>query len=193
MYITKGRLRAVPFCFWIAIGCNISPAACVFHVSMKTIRLLTFATAAAILAGGLIGASAQTTNDSAAGNKPVHGRILQRIAQKLNLTDDQKSQLKTVWDGEKGTVKSLIGQWHDARKNLRTAIHASGTNETAVRAAAAKVATVEADLAVERMKLYGKIAPILTEEQRRKIANFEQRLDDRISSAIARLGNGSDH
>ncbi|HTY87556.1 MAG TPA: periplasmic heavy metal sensor [Candidatus Acidoferrum sp.] len=160
---------------------------------MKTVRLLTFATAAAIFAGGLIGAPAQTTTDSATGNKPDHGRILQRIAQKLNLTDDQKSQLKAVWNGEKDTVQSLIGQWHDARKNLRTTIHASGTNETAVRAAAARAAAVEADLAVERMKLYGKIAPILTEEQRRKIAGFEQRLDDRISSAIARLGDGSNN
>lgn len=160
---------------------------------MKTIRLLTLATAAAIIAGGLTSAPAQSTTDSATGTRPGHGQILQRIARKLNLTDDQKSQLKTVWDGEKDTVKSLIGQWHDARKNLRAAIHAGDANESTVRAAAAKVAVVEADLAVERMKLYGKIAPILTGEQRRKIAGFEQRVDDRISSAIARLGDGSDH
>jgi len=160
---------------------------------MKSIRLLTLATAAAILAGGLTSAPAQNTNDSAAGGKPGRGQIRQRIARKLNLTDDQKSQLRSVWDGEKSAVKSLIGQWHDARKNLRAAIHASDANETAVRAAAAKVAVVEADLAVERMKLYGKIAPILTDEQRRKIADFEQRVDDRISSTIARLGDGSDN
>ncbi len=160
---------------------------------MKTIQLLTLATATAIFAGGLTSASAQSTTDSATGPQPGRGRILQRIAQKLNLTADQKTQFKTVWDGEKDTVKSLIGQWHDARKNLRAAIHASDANETTVRAAAAKVAGVEADLAVERMKLYGKIAPILTGEQRRKIADFEQRLDDRISNAIARLGAGSDN
>ncbi len=160
---------------------------------MKTIRLLTLATAAAIIAGGLTSAPAQSTTDSAPGTRPGRGQILQRIAWKLNLTDDQKTQLKTVWDAEKDTVKSLIGQWHEARQNLHAAIHAGDANESTVRAAAAKVAVVEADLAVERMKLYGKIAPILTDEQRRKIAGFEQRVDDHISSAIARLGEGSDN
>jgi protein CpxP len=153
---------------------------------MKTIKLLTLATAAAIIAGGLTSAPAQGTNDSAAGTRPGRGQILQRIAKKLNLTDDQKSQIKAVLSADKDTLKSLFGQLHGARKNLRAAIHASDANETAVRAASAKVAGVQADLAVERMKLYGKIAPILTDQQRRKIAGFEQRLDNAVGGATAR-------
>lgn len=160
---------------------------------MKTTKLLTIATAAAVIVCGLTSAPAQNIKDSAAGAKPERGHLLQRIAQKLNLTDDQKSQIKAVWSGEKDTLKSLVGQLHDARKNLRAAIHADNASEAAVRAAAAKVAGVEADLAVERMKLYGKIAPILTEEQRRKIVDFEQRVDDRVSAGIARIGEGSDN
>ena len=159
---------------------------------MKTIKLLTIATAAAIIAGGLTSAPAQDTN-SAAGTRPGRGQILQRIAKKLNLTDDQKSQIKAVLGGEKDTLKSLFGQLHDARKNLRAAIHAGDANETAVRAASAKVASVEADLAVERMKLYGKIAPILTDQQRRKIADFEQRFDNVVGGAIARMDERSDN
>jgi protein CpxP len=159
---------------------------------MKTIKLLTIATAAAIIAGGLTSAPAQDTN-SAAGTRPGRGQILQRIAKKLNLTDDQKSQIKAVLGGEKDTLKSLFGQLHDARKNLRAAIHAGDANETAVRAASAKVAGVEADLAVERMKLYGKIAPILTDQQRRKIADFEQRFDNVVGGAIARMDERSDN
>jgi len=160
---------------------------------MKTIKLLTIATAAAIIAGGLTSAPAQDTNDSAAGTRPGHGQILQRIARKLNLTDDQKSQIKAVLSVDKDMLKSLFGQLHDARKNLRAAIRANGTNESAVRAASAKVASVEADWAVERMKLYGKIAPILTDQQRRKIAGFERRADNFAGGAIARLGERSDN
>ena len=160
---------------------------------MKTIKLLTIATAAAIIAGGLTSAPAQDTNDSAAGTRPGRGQILQRIAKKLNLTDDQKSQIKAVWGGEKDTLKSLFGQLHDARKNLRAAIHAAGAKEADVRAASAKTASVEADLAVERMKLYGKIAPILTDQQRRKIADFEPRFDNVVGGAIARLDERSDN
>jgi Spy/CpxP family protein refolding chaperone len=160
---------------------------------MKTIKLLTIAMAAAIIAGGLTSAPAQDTNDSAAGTRPGHGQILQRIARKLNLTDDQKSQIKAVLSVDKDMLKSLFGQLHDARKNLRAAIRANGTNESAVRAASAKVASVEADLAVERMKLYGKIAPLLTDEQRRKIADFEQRFDNVVGGAIARMDERSDN
>ena len=159
---------------------------------MKTIKLLTIATAAAIIAGGLTSAPAQDTN-SAAGTRPGRGQILQRIAKKLNLTDDQKSQIKAVLGGEKDTLKSLFGQLHDARKNLRAAIHANDANEAAVRAASAKVASVEADWAVERMKLYGKIAAILTDQQRRKIADFEQRFDNVVGGAIARMDERSDN
>jgi Spy/CpxP family protein refolding chaperone len=160
---------------------------------MKTIKLLTIATVAAIIAGGLTSAPAQDTNDSAAGTRPGHGQILQRIARKLNLTDDQKSQIKAVLSVDKDMLKSLFGQLHDARKNLRAAIRANGTNESTVRAASAKVAGVEADLAVERMKLYGKIAPLLTDEQHRKIADFEQRFDNVVGGAIARMDERSDN
>jgi len=179
------------FVFTRGKGCNISPSACVFNVSMKTNKLLTLATAAAMIVGGLTCALAQKTNDSATGTRPGHGRILQRIAKKLNLTDDQKTQIKTVLVADKEVLAKLFGQLHEARQSLRAAIHASDANEAAVRAASAKVAGAEADLAVERMKLYGKIAPILTDEQRRKIADFEQRVDSLVGNAIARLGDPS--
>jgi len=171
-----------PFLFF---GCNISSVACVFKVSMKTIKLLNIATAAAIAACAL---TAKTfAADTAA---PARGQILQHIVGKLNLTDDQKSQIKTALGGEKDALKNLLGQLHDARKNLRAAIQAGDANETSVRAASAKVASAEADLAVERMKLFGKIAPILTDEQRRQISDFMQRADDFADNAIARIGDG---
>ena len=158
---------------------------------MKTIKLLTFATAA-LVAAGFISATAQTTNQIDQ-IRPGHGRLLERISRKLELTDSQKVQIKTAWDSEKGTLVPLLKQWHDARRQLRDAIHASDASESAVRAAAANVASVDADLAVARMKLYGKMAPILTAEQRQKVAAFEQRLDDAAERAFARLGSPSDN
>jgi Spy/CpxP family protein refolding chaperone len=44
-------------------------------------------------------------------------------------------------------------------------------------------------LAVERLKLYGKIAPILTAEQRQQISEFEQRADEFVDNAIDRIGD----
>ena len=156
---------------------------------MKTNKLLTIATAAAIFAGGLVAIKTFAADGSAPA--PLRQRIFQRIAEKLNLTDDQKAQIKTVLSGERGTLQPLLSRLHDARKNLRAAIRAGDANEATVRAASAQVAEVESDLAVERMKIYGKIAPILTDEQRKKIADLEQSADATADSAIAQLGERS--
>ena len=153
---------------------------------MKTTKWLSITLAAALNLGGWM-ATPSLAADSPAPASPRE-RIPQRLAEKLNLTDDQKAQIKTVLSGEKDTLVPLLGQLHDARKALRAAIHASDATEAAVRVAAARVAAVEADLAVERMKIYGKIAPILTDEQRQKIADFEQRADSFVDSVIARIG-----
>ena len=153
---------------------------------MKMTKWFSITLAAALNIGGWM-ATPSLAADGVAPASP-RGRISQRIAEKLNLTDDQKAQIKTVLSSEKDALVPLLGQLHDARKALRAAIHASDANETSVRAAAARVAAVEGDLAVERMKIYGKIAPILTDEQRQKIADFEQRADSFVDDVIARIG-----
>ena len=157
---------------------------------MKT-KLFILALAAAVIAGGLT-----TTKTFAAGQQgtgSLREKIRQRVAEKLNLTDDQKSQIKSALTGEKDVLKPLLTQLHDARTELRAAVRAKDANEAAVRAASAKVAGAEADLAVERMKLYGKIAPILTDEQRQKISEREQRADEFMENAIAKFGAAVDN
>ena len=145
----------------------------------------SFVLAAAMAAGGL-------THDIFAADHsapaPVRSRMLQRLAEKLDLTDGPKSKIQAILIADRGTLATLLGQWHAARKNLRAAIHAADANETTVRAASARVAVSEADLAVERMKLYGKIAPVLTDAQRRQIADFEQRADGVMENIIGRIG-----
>ena len=157
---------------------------------MKTSKLLSLALASAFIGCGLFINTSLAADDSATLTTPLRGQILQRIAEKLNLTADQKSQIKTILAGEKDTLQNLLGQLHDARKNLRAAIQAADANENSVRAASAKVAGVESDLAVERMKLFGKISPVLTDEQRRQISDFTQRADDFMDNAIANIGGG---
>jgi len=153
-------------------------------------KILTIATTAAIFMCGLTSTTLAADSPTQA---PLRGQLLRRIAEKLNLTADQKAQIKSVLSGEKDTLAPLLGQLHEARTNLRAAIRAGDANETTVRAASAKVASVEADLAVERMKLYGKIAPILTEAQRQQLSEMQQRADEFVDNVIARVGSGLDN
>ena len=151
-------------------------------------KILLCLLAAALTAGGFTATKVFAADNAAAA--PPRGKILQHIADKLNLTGDQRMQIKSILVGEKDTLAPLLSALHDARKNLRTAIRASGANESSVRAASAKVASVEADLAVERLKLYGKIAPILTDAQKQQFAELQARADDFVDNVIARLGSG---
>jgi len=154
---------------------------------MKT-KTIFIITAAAIIAGGFIFSTSLAADNPEAG--PLRGQMFQRLAERLDLTADQKAQIKTILADEKDALKSLLGQLHDARTVLREAIQAGDANESSVRAASAKAASVEADMAVERMKLFSKISPVLTAEQRQKIDGFAQRVDDFADSLIARLGEG---
>jgi len=154
-------------------------------------KIFIFLSAAAIAVGGFTGTKLFAVENSTPA--PLRGKIMQRVAEKLNLTEAQRSQIREIFASEKDRLQPVLTRLHDARKNLRDAIHATSADENAVRAASAKVADAEADLAVERMKVYGKIAPVLTDEQRQKISEFEQRADEFAEHAIARVGSGLDN
>jgi Spy/CpxP family protein refolding chaperone len=150
-------------------------------------KILICSLAAALAVGGLIATKTLAADNAA---PPARGNVLQRIAQKLNLTADQRSQIKAILNGDRDTLLPLLGQLHDARINLRAAIRAAEADEASVRAASAKVAGVESDLAVERLKLYGEIAPILTEAQRQQLAELQQRADEFVDNIITHLASG---
>jgi Spy/CpxP family protein refolding chaperone len=154
---------------------------------MKTSKWLVLTVAAVLAAGGVFVFHAQAA-ENAAPQRPLRGHFLQRAKEKLGLSDEQVAQIKTQLASEKDTLKNLISKWHDARVNLRSTIQAPDATEASVRAASAKVAAVEADLAVERLKLFGKLSPILTADQREKVKEFQSRVDDVIDNAISRIG-----
>lgn len=151
---------------------------------MKT-KYLILTLAAAFAVGGFI-YKANAVERSAPSR--FRGTILQRAVEKLELTDAQKQQIKAELRTEKDTLKELLGRLHEARQELREAIRASDATEAKVRAASSKVAAVRSDLAVERLKLHGKIAPILTEKQKAKIAEFEARVDEFVTEVLERIG-----
>jgi Spy/CpxP family protein refolding chaperone len=150
-------------------------------------KFLLCSLAAALAFGGFTLNHARAAEKSA---PEMRGKIFQRIVERLELTDAQKAEVKKVLSSEKENLKPLLTSLHEARTNLRAAIRAKDANESSVRAASAKVAGAEADLAVERMKIFAKLSPILTEEQRTKISEFESRMDGLADAVIARVGDG---
>lgn len=160
---------------------------------MKTIKFLTIISAATLVAGGLIvlNAHAAEKGEGAQHRRFGGGQLLERAKEKLGLSEDQVSQIKTVVGGQRENIADLVARFRDARVGLRDAIQAKDATEESVRAAAAKVAAVESDMAVQRLKLSREISPILTDEQRTKFVELQSHIDGLIESGIGRMRENS--
>ena len=127
------------------------------------------------------------------GTAPAGEKIWARLARQLELSTEQRAQIKDRFLAEKDRLHGVLARVHNARLDLRKAIHAPEASESTVRTAAAQVAAAEADLAVERLKLYHDINPLLNPAQRQKLAAMEQHVDAFVDTAIARLGDAPGH
>ncbi len=87
----------------------------------------------------------------------------------LNLTDDQKTQIKKITDSFEESTKSLRDQLKTLHETEPDPF--SGTfDEAAVRAAAEARAKLDIELSVARAKLMSQIAAVLTTEQKAQLA-----------------------
>jgi Spy/CpxP family protein refolding chaperone len=170
----------------LSARCNIPAARSVVIGVMKTSKWLVMTLAAAMAAGGVTLVRARALEAGAGGLG--RGRFLAQAKEKLGLSNDQVSQIKGQLGADREQLTKLLTAWHDARVGLREVIQKPGAPEADIRAASAKVAAVEADLAVERARLYGRISPVLTADQLAKVGEFQQRVDDLVDGAIAVFG-----
>ncbi|MEY4387407.1 MAG: hypothetical protein RLY20_2690 [Verrucomicrobiota bacterium] len=144
-------------------------------------KILILTLAAALGAGGLfaVKAHAETTGPRRAGN------LLQRAKERLGVTDEQATQIRGVLKDEREPLAKLARAVHDGHAKLRDVIQKDGATESDIRAASADLAKAQADMAVERHKLFGKLKPILTREQLDKLAEMQERMDSFIDGAIS--------
>jgi Spy/CpxP family protein refolding chaperone len=94
----------------------------------------------------------------------------------LNLTDDQKAQIKKIKDGFEESNKALFDQMRALHGSEPDPM--SGTfDEAAVRAAAEARAKIQVELEVSHAKMMSQIAGVLTTEQKTQLAAKRQRFE----------------
>jgi Spy/CpxP family protein refolding chaperone len=158
---------------------------------MKIVKWIGISMAAAVALGGAMLVKAENTDtNTVAGldNPRPAARWLGRLRTQLGLSHEQVKTIRADLAADKDTLTHLMSSLHEARISLRDTIRKPGATEDEIRAASAKVAGVEADFAVERAKLYGKISPVLTPEQLDKLDELQQRADDFVDGAIVGFG-----
>ena len=87
----------------------------------------------------------------------------------LDLTDDQKAQLKTIADSHRAEFEAAGTKIGTARQGMRALVEGDSINEGAIRAKSAEIAAAEADLMILNAKVRQESMQVLTSEQLQKM------------------------
>jgi periplasmic protein CpxP/Spy len=87
----------------------------------------------------------------------------------LDLTDDQRAQLRKIREARQSEFKAAGEKLGAAREGMRALIEADSINESAIRAKSAEVAAAEAEMAILSAKVRAESLQILTSEQQAKL------------------------
>jgi Spy/CpxP family protein refolding chaperone len=142
----------------------------------------------AVLAAGMIFAQTGTTP---APNPPVrhaqgfHRRpMFARMVRRLNLTDAQKTQAKTIFQGLRTQAQPIRAQLQQGRLALMSAAEAGQPADQLNQLAQAN-ATQIAQLAALRAQAFGKFYAILTPTQQQQVQTMQSKWAAHVSGQTA--------
>jgi protein CpxP len=141
-------------------------------------QLIKFAAVPA-LATGMMFAQAPSPNPNPQARP--HNFIRQRmarIAQQLNLTDDQKQQAKTIFQQARQTAQPVREQLKQNRQALADAAKA-GNSDAAIQQLAARQGSLLGQMVAVRTEAFAKFYATLTPEQRTKAGQLQQQFQQR--------------
>jgi periplasmic protein CpxP/Spy len=110
-----------------------------------------------------------------------------RGMRELNLTDAQREQIRTIAGSHKADFDAIGERMRTAREALHDATTAGTADEATIRAKAAAVAAVDADVAVLQWKLHTEVSAILTPEQLQKAKELRETMKERMKNGPGRM------
>jgi Spy/CpxP family protein refolding chaperone len=153
---------------------------------MKSIRFRLLVAALAVLLGSAI-ARSQTADAAplpARHGFGMDGHMMGFFAKYLNVTDEQKAQMKAVLQKERPTLQPLVEQVHQMEQELKP--YEQGTYDAAkVQAAVAQQSQTLVQLKVEETRIHNELFQLLTPDQQSKLKEFEAKRAARIEQRIA--------
>jgi len=112
------------------------------------------------------------------------GGGLGRALASLDLTDDQKTQVKAILQDEQPKLDPLVDRLLRSKRALFDTVHARTFDEKTVRAAASDSVKAQADLAVEKARLVSRVRGVLTDEQQDRLDAIRRRFADRMEKRV---------
>ncbi len=153
---------------------------------MKSFRYRLLIAALAVLMGTVAGNS-QTADTPP--TPPMHGHRMAMgmgmgghmgfLAKQLNLTDDQKSQMKAIWQKERPAMKPLFQQQRMIDQQLRQYVEGS-FDEGKVQALANQKAQIQAQMTVAETRIHNQMYQLLTSDQQTQLKQIEAKHEARM-------------
>ena len=132
-------------------------------------RVLAIAGIAVLIIGTTVFALGHGFQDGQGGRRGKdHARMMDHLSKALDLTAEQQTQVKALFDGMHSAEEARHAKRDELRKQLDAATANGQFDETRVRAIANEQAQLMADSVVEHERMKSKIFAILTPEQRTK-------------------------
>ena len=155
-----------------------------------------------VLAGGLATAGVAAAPHAGPGAAWLKGRVADTplgrlitgsigrwmvLRSELNLTQEQRTQIRDVLVGHRQQIAETVKSVHFKRTALRDAV-LQGRSDEQIRAAAGELGNVIADASVKAAKLRNQVAPILTEDQQKRIGRFIAEQDQAVGKFLDQAG-----
>ena len=102
----------------------------------------------------------------------------------LDLTDEQKAQVKTVTEASREKTKSLHEQLKASREQLDQATANGAFDEAQVTALAQAQAALHAQMIVEKERVKSQIFALLTDEQKAKASEMREKMKERFKNRL---------
>jgi Spy/CpxP family protein refolding chaperone len=111
-----------------------------------------------------------------------------RMAEKLNLNDEQKAQIKQITDAEKTKVEPIFAALKENHQKLEALTADGSFDEAKVQALATEQGNISAQLIVEKERTKSQIFQILTPEQREQAKQFKDGMKDKFKGKFKNRG-----
>jgi len=98
-----------------------------------------------------------------------------KMKSKLGLSAKQDQEIKDIFEKSRAQTKPLMEQLKKERHALWALMNADTIDEAAIRAQSATMASIKADLAVQRAHTMKQFRAVLTPEQAEKLKEFRKK------------------
>lgn len=148
--------------------------------------------AALAIAMGSVMAKSQTADAATPPPPPAHSHaygmhehMMGFLAKKLNLTDEQKTQMKAIMQKERPTMKPLFQQQHQIDLQLRQYVEGN-YDEAKVQALATQKAQIQVQLTVAETRVHNQLYALLTPDQQSQLKEMEAKHEAHMQERMNR-------